>query len=119
MKITSKGKVISPKAEERIKTVLAAIEQANPQVSWDNYLAIVKVRKFCRFRWLGSIFYTTRVFVDLKEDNRDKYIIKVPEEFLGKVYKKRPLKDTTYIFRFGDLEAKRKRGKIHIKMKGE
>jgi hypothetical protein len=117
--LVKKGKEISPKAEARIISALAAIEQANPSIDWDKYKAYVIVRKFSRWRIL-DIFPVRRVFLDLV-DKSEINELNIPAGTFGdKPWKKKGLGGRPmWCFRLNDLEAKKRSGKIHIKMKGE
>ena len=111
--------VLSAKAEARISIVLAAIEQANPNIR-DNVYYRVAVRKF--YRLPIPIFPTKKVvFLDLIEDPATpRKEINVPEIVSGHAHKKRATGGVLkWCFRMNDMRSRKRGRKIYIKMKGE
>lgn len=123
MELKHKGKELSPKAEARISSALAAIEQANSQFDWDKYAVYVTVR--VSYRWRLPIFPKRNVFLDVCEltdtweQGQDD--LEIPAGVFGDApWKKRPLRRNhcpKWIFRMRDLKAKKRRGKVVITMK--
>ena len=122
MKIQGKGnQQVSPKALERIMSVLAAIERENPQIDWDKYGAYISVRKQYR-RW--KIFPQRNVFIDVclaPQIDREKETLEIPAgTFRPEAWKKRPVAvhgGPKWAFRMRDLKARKRHGKVMITMK--
>lgn len=98
-------KSISPLAEERFKTLLDAIEQANPNINWGKYEGRPIVRKYARWRLLLFIFPQRRVMLDIVDLSNDFKITVPGYVFGGPDWKKRGLTRAVLSFRFREMEA--------------
>lgn len=123
IQLITKDKVVSPQVKENITAALAAIEQANPSIDWEQFKAYLVIRKFYRWPWL-KIFPYHRVFLDLV-DKSLKTEINIPAGtmFGEQAWKKKGLGGRPmWCFRCLNMVPKRRWwlwGKIEIKMKGE
>lgn len=114
-----KRKELSPKAEERISSCLAAIERANPNIRWSNFEAHLRIRFFARFRLFTQLFSFKKVFIDIKKVRQEEDTIIIPKEVFGMEYKKRPIRTLTYVIRLQDLVVSKKKKTFIIKTEGE
>ena len=117
-------KVVSPKAEERFQTMLAAIEASNPQINWEKYKAHATVRKY--YRWLIPIFPRKKVFLDIVEivEKTERTEITIPAEVFNSPidWIKRSLGGSEkFCFRLNEMRSRKRlfTSKVEIKLESE